>query len=206
MRGRRVGVFGGTFDPPHIGHLVAAQRALETLDLDEVLMVVANDPWQKSGDRHITPAATRLELVSAAVAGVSELTASSVEIDRGGPTYTVDTLETLRAADPDVELFLILGADAAARIPTWHRAGDLAALCTVVVVDRPGAAADGVIDAPMLHVEVPLLEVSSTDLRARAAAGRSIRFLVPDAVAELVDSHGLYRAGPGSRVSADDQH
>ena len=206
MRGRRVGVFGGTFDPPHIGHVVTALRVLEALELDEVLVVVANDPWQKSGERHITPAAVRLELVRAAVADVAGLTASSVEIDRGGSSYTVDTLEALRTADPHVELFLILGADAAARIPTWHRAGDLAALCTVVVVDRPGVAADGVIDASMLHVEVPLLEVSSTDLRARAAAGRSIRFLVPDAVAELVDSLGLYRAGPGSRVSADDQH
>ena len=199
-------MFGGTFDPPHIGHVVTAQRVLEALELDEVLVVVANDPWQKSGERHITPAAVRLELVRAAVADVPGLTASSVEVDRGGSSYTVDTLEALRSADPHVELFLILGADAAARIPTWHRAGDLAALCTVVVVDRPGVVADGLINASMLHVEVPLLDVSSTDLRARIAAGRSIRFLVPDAVAELVASHCLYRGGPGSRVSADDQH
>jgi len=171
-----------------------------------VLVVVANDPWQKSGERHITPAAVRLELVRAAVADVAGLTASSVEIDRGGSSYTVDTLEALRTADPHVELFLILGADAAARIPTWHRAGDLAALCTIVVVDRPGATVFAAADVSTVHVEVPLLEVSSTDLRARIAAGRSILFLVPDAVAELVASHGLYRGGPGSRVSADDQH
>jgi len=199
-------VFGGTFDPPHIGHVVTALRVLEALELDEVLVVVANDPWQKSGERHITPAAVRLELVRAAVADVAGLTASSVEIDRGGSSYTVDTLEALRTADPHVELFLILGADAAARIPTWHRAGDLAALCTIVVVDRPGATVFAAADVSTVHVEVPLLEVSSTDLRARIAAGRSILFLVPDAVAELVASHGLYRGGPGSRVSADDQH
>ena len=113
MASERVGIFGGTFDPPHVGHLVTAVDVRHELRLDRVLLVVSNTPWQKVGSRPITPAADRLAMVEAAVAGVEGLEASAVEIDAGGLSYTADTLATLLAKDPDLELFVILGADAA---------------------------------------------------------------------------------------------
>ena len=190
---RRIGVLGGTFDPPHVGHLVTAVNLVHALDLDVVLMVVANEPWQKVGSRPITPAAQRLELVRAAVRDVEGIEASDLEIRRGGPSYSVDTLRELRSAHAGSELFLIVGADAASELHTWRRPTELAALCRVVVVDRPGTETrlpegfDGV------RVEVPRLEVSSTDLRARAVDGRPLRFLVPDPVISLVRELDLYR-------------
>jgi nicotinate-nucleotide adenylyltransferase len=184
--GQRTGVFGGTFDPPHIGHLVTAMRVAEALDLDRVLLVVANEPWQKLGSRSITPAPVRLEMVRAAVEGVDVLEACDLEIRRGGHTYTVDTLAELRDAGPDDELVLILGSDAAAGLDTWDRPDQLRQLCRLAVVERPGGFRW---DA----VRVPQLEVSSTEIRERVARGRSIRFLVPDGAVALVEGHRLYR-------------
>lgn len=190
---RRIGVLGGTFDPPHVGHLVTAVNVADLLELDLVLMVVANEPWQKVGSRRITPAEQRLELVRAAVDGVEGVEASDLEIRRGGPSYTVDTLTELRGRCPDAELFLILGADAASELHTWHRPDLLAAACSVVVVDRPGVTTRLPDDVAWTRVEVPRLEVSSTDLRARAVDGRPLRFLVPDRVISLVRDLDLYR-------------
>jgi nicotinate-nucleotide adenylyltransferase len=136
--GERLGVFGGTYDPPHVGHLVAALAVRHALDLDRVLLTVANEPWQKSGSRKISPAEDRLAMVRAAVDGVEGLEASAIEIERGGPSFSVDTLEALAAADPTGERFLVLGADAAAGLGTWERAEALPGLATLVVVDRPG--------------------------------------------------------------------
>jgi nicotinate-nucleotide adenylyltransferase len=190
----RIGVFGGTFDPPHLGHLVIAVNVRFELDLDRVLFVVANEPWQKVGDRQISPAADRLALVEAAVADVEGLEASRMEIDRGGPSFSADTLAELHATEPGAELFLVLGRDAALAVPTWERADELDPLATMVVVDRPGA--DG---APLpagfrwVRVEAPRLEVSSTDLRARVSEGRPLDFLVPDAVVSCIERRGLYR-------------
>ncbi len=184
---------GGTFDPPHVGHLVTAIDVLEQLALDVVLMVVANEPWQKVGSRAITPAEIRLEMVQRAVAGVEGVEASDLELVRGGASYTVDTLEDLARSDPDADLHLILGADAASLLHTWRRPQDVAALCRLVVVDRPGTTSslpDGFAGVAM---EVPRLEVSSTDLRRRAAEGRSLQFLVADPVVSLVRELGLYR-------------
>jgi nicotinate-nucleotide adenylyltransferase len=192
MAGRRVGVFGGTFDPPHIGHLITAVDVAEVLALDVVLMVVANEPWQKVGSRPISPASVRLQMVRAAVAGVDRVEASDLEIRRGGNSYTVDTLIELRDASPDVELFLILGSDAAALLHTWERADTIADLCRIVVVERPGGTTDLPDGLAVAHVDVPLLEVSSTDLRSRAASGRSMRFLVPDAVISIISDRRLY--------------
>jgi nicotinate-nucleotide adenylyltransferase len=195
MAGRKVGVFGGTFDPPHIGHLVTAIDVVEVLGLDLVLMVVANEPWQKVGSRRITPAADRLEMVRTAVAGVDRVEASDIEIRRGGSSYTVDTLQELRREDPEVELHLVLGSDAAAGLDTWERAEALGDLCRIVVVDRPGASTDVPGGFDVERVNVPRLEVSSTELRARAGAGRSLRFLVPEGVIALVRERDLYGFG-----------
>ena len=196
MVGRRVGVFGGTFDPPHVGHLVAAIEARDALGLDVVLMVVANRPWQKVGTRAISSAADRLAMVEAAVEGVDRIEASDLEIRRGGTTYTVDTLEELRRDDPEGERYVILGADAAAGLGTWERPADLAALCRIVVVDRPGSDVRVPPGFVVDRVDVPQLEISSTDLRDRAASGRSLRFLVPDGVISVLRDRRLYGDRP----------
>lgn len=191
---RRIGVFGGTFDPPHVGHLVVAVNVRHALSLDVVLLVVANDPWQKSGERDISPAADRLAMVVAAVGDVEGLEASDIEMQRGGTSYTADTLAELRSREPDAELHLILGSDAAAGLPTWERADEVRQRARIVVVSRPGAE-DG---APpsgwdWVRVECPRLEVSSSDLRARVLDGRPLDYLLPPAVIACIDARGLYR-------------
>ena len=196
MAGRRVGVFGGTFDPPHIGHLVTAIDVRDALGLDHVLLVVANVPWQKAGTRTISAARDRFDMVAAAVSGVDGVSASDLEIRRGGESYSVDTMTELRAEDPDGERFLILGSDAAAGLHTWERAEELAGLCRIVVVDRPGGATSVPDGFPVDHITVPRLEVSSTDLRSRASEGRSLRFLVPDGVISLLLERRLYGGRP----------
>ncbi len=190
----RLGIFGGTFDPPHIGHLVTALNVRYDLALDRVLLVVNNVPWQKVGSRAISPAADRLAMVEAAVADAPGLDASRIEIDAGGPSYTADTLAALQTEVPTRELFVILGADAAAGLTTWERADEVRALATIVAVQRPGVA-----EAPSLagwrwiRTEVPGLDVSSTDLRERARDGRPLDYLVPRAVIACIESRGLYR-------------
>ncbi|HWJ98018.1 MAG TPA: nicotinate-nucleotide adenylyltransferase [Acidimicrobiales bacterium] len=190
---RRIGVFGGTFDPPHIGHLVAAVDAQRELGLDVVLLVVANVPWQKVDSRAVSPAEDRLALVRAAVEDTPFLQVSDIEIRRGGESYTADTLADLRREEPDAELFVILGTDAAAGFATWERFEEVAEQATLVVVDRPGAptAVDPRFD--WVRVDIPELEISSTELRARVAAGRSIRFLTPAGVASAIADRSLYR-------------
>lgn len=190
----RIGVFGGTFDPPHVGHLVTAINVGHILSLDRVFLMVNNVPWQKVGKRPITPAADRLAMVEAAVAGVPRLVAGDHEVRAGGESYTAETLATLADEFPGSELFLILGDDAAAGIHTWERAGEVLAMATPVVVDRPGESA--VIDESIdwVHVEVPRLEVSSTDLRARFADGRPLDYLVTDEVLAVVRQRNLYEA------------
>ncbi|MPY92320.1 MAG: nicotinate (nicotinamide) nucleotide adenylyltransferase [Acidimicrobiia bacterium] len=194
-RGERLGVLGGTFDPPHIGHLVAAVNAFHALSLDRVLLVVSNIPWQKVGSRPITPARDRLDLVRAAVAGHPGLVASDLEVRLGGESSTVATLEYLRAERPDRELFLVLGADAAAGLPTWRRSERLPGLCTLVVVDRPGAGQGVPWAGDVVRVAIPGLDISSTELRRRAAAGQPVDFLVPEGVALLMGERLLYRGG-----------
>ena len=188
----RIGVFGGTFDPIHVGHLVTAVNVRHVLDLDRVLLVVANDPWQKA-DLSVTPAVDRLAMVEAAVADVVGLEASALEIAYGGVSYSADTLATLGQCHPGAELFLILGSAAAAGLPTWDRVEELRGLATLVVVTRPGA--DDALPPPgwdYRAVEVPRLEVSSTDLRARFADGRPLDWLVTDAVVHVIRQRNLY--------------
>ncbi len=157
-----------------------------------MLLVVANQPWQKSG-RTITPAVDRLAVVEAAVAGTQGVEASAIEIDRGGDSYTADTLEQLVAEDRDRELFLVVGADVAAELHTWRRTEDVARLATVVVVTRGGAAAVEL--RPPWRVEqvtIPALEISSSDLRARAADGRPLDHLIPRPAIDCIRERGLY--------------
>jgi len=187
----RVGVYGGTFDPVHVGHVVAAVDARRALRLDTVLLVVAGDPWQKRGNV-VASAADRLAMVQAAVAGIEGLEASAVEVDRTGPTYTVETLEVL--SRPDRELFLIVGADVATTLDTWVGIERIPSLATLVIVDRAGVptAADPAGPWRLERLSIPRLEISSTDLRARAAGGWPLDGLVPPGAVRLIRERGLY--------------
>lgn len=189
----RIALLGGTFDPPHVGHLVVASDVRHHGAFDEVVLMVANDPWQKRGTREITPAAVRLEMVEAAVVGHEGLVAGDLEIGRGGPTYTVETVEALLAADATAEVTIVLGADAVGGLPTWHRSADLGALVRVIAVGRPGHVDVGEVPGWVVErVDVPAIGISSTDVRDRCASGRPIDFLVPDAVRSVILERGLY--------------
>ena len=191
--GERLGIFGGTFDPPHVGHLAAAVNVRHELRLDRVLLVVNNVPWQKVGTRRISPAEDRLAMVAAAVEGVEGLEASRLELEAGGLSYTADTLAALLAEDPTRDLFVILGSDAAAGLPTWERVDEVRERATIAVVERPGAAgAEPLPGWRWETVQVPCLEVSSTELRARAESGRPLDFLVPAPVVGCIRDRGLY--------------
>jgi nicotinate-nucleotide adenylyltransferase len=196
--GQRIGIFGGTFDPIHVGHLVAAVNAKDALGLDRVLMVVANVPWQKAGVRAVSSATDRLALVDAAVGDVPGLEASPIEIARGGESYTADTLVELHKDGPDDELFLIVGWDVAGEMATWERHDEVQQLATLVVVNRPGAGRPSGLDDDgwrVADVTVPNLEISSTDLRARAADGRPLDYLVPEAAVRFIRARGMYAGG-----------
>lgn len=200
---RRLGVMGGTFDPIHNGHLEIARRSCESLGLSGVLFVVAGDPWMKHG-RALTPAEDRFAMVQAAIEGDVRFAASRMEIDRAGETYTVDTLRELRRILPaHVELCFLMGADATARLGEWREAGELGGLARFAVVSqRDDVALDEcglsrlaqIIGArEILQVEMPRMDVSSTDLREKVRQGCSIRDEVPAVVADYIESHGLYQ-------------
>ncbi len=197
--GQRIGIFGGTFDPIHVGHLVAAVNARDALRLDQVILMVANIPWQKAEARGVSTAEDRLALVEAAVGGVRGLAAGRLEIDRGGESYTADTLAWMREAEPEDELFLIVGWDVAAELTSWERYEEIQGLATLVVVNRPGSGRPGALEENgwrVAEVTVPNLEISSTDLRARAAEGRPLDYLIPDAGVRCIAALGMY-AGSG---------
>lgn len=188
---RPVGLFGGSFDPVHLGHLIAARVAFERLGLAEVRFVpAASQPHKVSG--HLASAGDRLAMLRLALAGEPGFVVETAELDRPGPSYTVDTLRTLRAREPGRAFILLLGADAARGLPEWHEAAVIPALARVAVLTRPGSdPPPGV--APADLVPVPAVDISATEIRRRAADGRPLRFWVPDAVAEYVATHGLYR-------------
>ena len=193
--GERIGIFGGTFDPIHVGHLVAAVNAHHDLGLDRVVLMVANVPWQKAGARQVTPAEDRFAMVKAAVGEVPGLEASRLEIDRGGPSYTADTIAELSALHPGAELFVIVGWDVSAELASWERLDEIRDLASLVVVNRPGTAPPaGLLQEGwrLKEVTVPNLEISSTDLRARAASGRPLDYLVPAAAVRVIRDRGLY--------------
>jgi nicotinate-nucleotide adenylyltransferase len=189
----RLGVFGGTFDPVHVGHVVVAAETRSALRLDRVLLVVAGDPWQKRG-KVVAPAHDRLMLVQAAVEGVDGVEGSAIEIERDAPSVTADTLDAL--AGPHRELFLVLGADAVANMHSWRRLEDTRSLATIVVVERNG---DAHAEPPgpgwkVERVPIPRLDVSSSDVRTRLAEGRPVDGLVPPAVVHVIRARGLYTA------------
>jgi nicotinate-nucleotide adenylyltransferase len=191
----RIGILGGTFDPVHVGHLVAAVNSRHALNLDRVVLMVANIPWQKAGMRQVTPAEDRFAMVTAAVGGVPGVEASRLEIDRGGPSYTADTVSQLQDLHPGADLFVVVGWDVSAELSTWERLEEIRGMATLVVVNRPGTPPPvGLIEQGwrLEEVTVPNLEISSTDLRARAATGRPLDYLVPEAAVRVIRERGLY--------------
>lgn len=190
--GERVGVLGGTFDPVHVGHIVAASDARAALELDVVLLVVAGNPWQKRG-RVVAPAADRLAMVEGALAGVDGLEASAIEVERDSASVTADTLEDL--GRPGRELYLLLGADAVANMSTWRRLDETRALATVVVVEREGEHASPPGEGwSVEHLKIPRLDVSSTEVRLRLARGFPVDGLVPEGALHVIRERGLYAA------------
>ena len=192
----RVGLFGGTFDPPHRGHVAVASDVADALELDRVLWIPAGEPPHKTGDR-ITPARLRLEMTRAAAAADARFEVSDVEAEREGASYTVDTVRALRESDPDARLFLIVGTDQFSELGTWRASEELLRLVELVVMDRDGLVArDHVPDVPgadaARFVSVRRIDVSSTDVRAAVRDGRDVSELVPDAVSEIIGREGLY--------------
>ena len=197
-RTERLGLLGGTFDPPHIGHVAAARKCLETLSLDRLLFVVANEPWQKSPLRRITPAEDRLAMAKAAAGEVPRAEVSRIELDRGGPSYTIETVEKLReeaellgSLPPDV--FLIVGADVVAWLPTWHRVDELRGLVTLVVVARPNMPPSSLVSEwRSVGIEGLDADVSSSQVRDLLEQGASADDLVPESVRHCILLRGLY--------------
>ena len=196
----RLGLFGGTFDPIHLGHLILAEQCREACRLDRVWFVVAGAPPHKRGER--TPVAHRIEMARVAVAGHPAFEVSDIEARRPGPHYSVDTLEAVHRERPGDDLFFLIGADGLVDLPTWRDPAGIARLATIVVVNRPGTTIEASVHAGLLWdwdvrmVEMPALEISSTDLRERAATGRPLDFLIPPAAIRLIRERALY---PGSR-------
>ncbi|WP_033437360.1 nicotinate-nucleotide adenylyltransferase [Saccharothrix sp. NRRL B-16314] len=193
MTNRRIGVMGGTFDPVHHGHLVAASEVQARFDLDEVVFVPTGQPWQKS-EREVSPAEDRYLMTVIATASNPRFSVSRVDIDRPGPTYTIDTLTDLKVGNADADLFFITGADALEQILSWRRADDVFDLAHFIGVTRPGYELvdthlpPGVVSL----VEVPAMAISSTAVRARTAAGLPVWYLVPDGVVQYISKRRLY--------------
>jgi nicotinate-nucleotide adenylyltransferase len=199
----RVGLFGGTFDPPHVGHVAALSAVSEALSLDRLLLVVANDPWQKSSNRAVTPAEDRFAMAQALAEELPGVEASRMEIDRGGPSYTVATVEALRAEAaaaglPAPQIYLVIGADLLADLGTWERADDLRGMVTLAVVSRPPATTGPAPprSAPpgwrVEWVDGPLVDVSSSAVRDVLERGGPVDDLVPAAVIRCIRRRNLY--------------
>jgi nicotinate-nucleotide adenylyltransferase len=202
----RLGLFGGTFDPIHLGHLILAEQCRESCGLDRVWFVVAGTPPHKRGER--TPAFQRLEMVRIAIAGHAAFEACDLETRRPGPHYSIETLELVHRERPADQLFFLIGADSLVDLPTWRDPPGIAQLATIVVVNRPGiaeiAAAALPTFGPSSHalqsVSVPPIGIASHDLRRRIAEARTIRYMVPRGVEAFIESHGLYRSPVGSAI------
>ncbi|MBX6371014.1 MAG: nicotinate-nucleotide adenylyltransferase [Acidothermus sp.] len=201
-RRARIGVMGGTFDPIHHGHLVAASEVASQFHLDEVIFVPSGQPWQKA-DREVSPREDRYLMTVIATASNPRFSVSRVDIDRPGPTYTIDTLRDLRAelarrGVVDPELFFITGADALAQIMSWNHADELLTMAHFVGVTRPGHVLNDPTGLPPGRVsllEIPALAISSTECRERVRQNRPIWYLVPDGIVQYISKRGLYRAG-----------
>ncbi|GAA5154144.1 nicotinate-nucleotide adenylyltransferase [Microbacterium pseudoresistens] len=194
-RAPRIGVMGGTFDPIHHGHLVAASEVAHSFDLDEVVFVPTGKPWQKQKS-DVTPSEHRYLMTVIATASNPSFTVSRVDIDRDGFTYTIDTLRDLKAERPEAEFFFITGADAVAQILSWRDHDELWDLAHFVAVSRPGhvLSIEGLPSDDVSQLEIPALAISSTDCRARVAQGDPVWYLVPDGVVQYIAKHHLYRS------------
>jgi len=204
----RIGVFGGTFDPPHAGHVAVAEDARSELDLDRVLLIPAHVSPFKMGERGITDPEVRLRMTEAAVRGSAGLEVDRIELDRDPPSYTVDTLRALKERMPDAELVLLLGADQWASFARWKDAREIARLADIAVMAREGEDPDDIDpgfapgDEVTWHpVDVRRVDVSSTEIRERVREGRSIADLVPPPVARLIEEHELYRAASAANTA-----
>ena len=196
---RRIGLFGGTFDPVHLAHLALARAALQALALDELRWIPAGQPWQKA--RAITPAAHRQAMLHLALEGEPRFVLDPRELQRAGPSYTIDTVRALRAEQPDALLYLVIGADQFAGLHTWRDWRELISHVTLAVAARPGAPlqADPEVQAAAREaVPLPPMDISATDIRRRVAAGEPIDHLVPAAVAGYIGQYALYRGASGS--------
>lgn len=195
----RLGLYGGTFDPIHLGHLILAEQCREAIRLDEVRLIVAGSPPHKPEGR--TAVGHRLEMVRIAIAGHPAFNVSDIEANRPGPHYSVETLDAIRRDHPDDELFFLIGADSLADLPTWREPDRIARLATIVVVNRPGIAEVdpsrlpdfGPGAYPLAWVSIPPIGIASSDLRRRLVEGRSIRYMVPRGVEAYIEAQGLYR-------------
>ncbi len=197
-RSRRVGIMGGTFDPVHHGHLVAASEVQAWFGLDEVVFVPTGEPWQKS-DRRVSAAEHRYLMTVIATAANPRFSVSRVDIDRAGPTYTIDTLRDLRARRPEDDFYFITGADALTQILTWRDRSEIFELARFVGCTRPGHRLDadalqGLPAERLTVVEIPALAISSSDCRERVGRGEPVWYLVPDGVVQYIAKHGLYAA------------
>ena len=204
--GRRIGILGGTFDPPHLGHLLIAETARVALGLESVLFIPAGEPWLKSGQR-ITPATHRLRMVQLAVADNPDFCVCDCEVRRSGASYTVDTLRELRGAYPDsAEWYFIVGSDVLDQFHLWKEPEGILELCRLAIIERPGGPDDGVAalaerfpdavaSGAVVSVAGPRVDFSASELRRILAEGQSVRYQVPDAVAEYIKRHGLYVRG-----------
>jgi nicotinate-nucleotide adenylyltransferase len=191
---KRLGLFGGTFDPPHNAHLALAHAALHEFALDALHWIPAGQPWQKA--RQITAAVHREAMVRAVIAGEPRFELDRIELERPGPSYTLDTVQALRMQHAGAALFLIIGADQYAGLHTWQHWQELLGLVTLAVANRPGVmpAVDAeVLRTPHRVVPLPMLDISATDIRARVASGLPVDSLVPPAVARYIKTHSLYR-------------
>ena len=189
----RIGVMGGTFDPIHHGHLVAASEVAQSFDLDEVIFVPTGQPWQKED---VSLSEHRYLMTVIATASNPQFTVSRVDIDRSGPTYTIDTLRDLKAQRPDADLYFITGADAVAQILSWRDHDELWDLAHFVAVSRPGhvLSTEGLPSEDVSQLEIPALAISSTDCRDRVGRGHPVWYLVPDGVVQYIAKHHLYRS------------
>jgi nicotinate-nucleotide adenylyltransferase len=196
---RRIGVMGGTFDPIHHGHLVAASEVQAQFGLEQVIFVPTGQPWQK-GHAGVSPAEDRYLMTVVATASNPRFLVSRVDIDRRGPTYTIDTLSDLHAQYPDAALYFITGADALEQILSWHRVAELFDLAHFIGVTRPGYSLDGahLPQGAVSLVEIPAMAISSTGCRQRVEAGMPVWYLVPDGIVQYITKRGLYRHQPRS--------
>jgi len=192
----RLGLFGGTFDPIHLGHLILDESCREACGLDKVWFVVAGEPPRKRGDR--TAAHHRLEMARLATACHLDFEISEIETNRPGPHYSVETLEAVRRERPDDELFFLIGADSLVDLPQWREPARICALARLLVVNRPGFTPPPAPGVPEpLFVDVPPIGIASSDIRRRLAAGQSVRYMVPKPVEAYLRAHGLYGVAKG---------